>query len=162
MELKFDFEEITAGKVLNKQRLYLMEITLKNGTTFVKFGKSSGKDSVDRLMQITRSIYMKERQTPIIYKKKDREVYDVFTKETFLLNYFKEHQIDKSIKFDGSSESFNISLQLAMKLYDIALLHPTKPSGSNKTNQEEWKEYYSLLDEWTRLLPTPVSDTILN
>jgi hypothetical protein len=102
-------------------RLYLLWIQLKSGLKVVKFGKSSGSSSVDRMMQIQRDYFMKNRWTFICNLKRDRAVDNVFQYEHELHEFFKEYQFKPKIPFDGSTEIFIVNWDAAVDVYEYLL-----------------------------------------
>lgn len=104
-----------------KQRLYLMEITLPSGMVVCKVGKASGPSSTSRMMQLVESIYNKFRRTPMVYIKRDKEITDgkVFELETRLHQFFSEYRYESKQKFDGVTECFVVPLSDAVIAFDL-------------------------------------------
>lgn len=96
--------------VMNNNRLYVFKMKLMdtNGSYIYKIGKSSGKNSVDRMMQVIKSFHTKYRYTPYMSIKRDRPCADAFKFEAELHNHFKDNKyyFDKNI--DGKTEWFYI------------------------------------------------------
>ena len=103
------------------ERLYLFYIQFKSGLHVVKIGKSSGKDSLDRMMQIQRDYYQKYRYTFICKIKRDRVVDDVFKYEAELHRFFKDYQYEAKIPFDGSTECFVVNYEAALDVFEYLL-----------------------------------------
>jgi len=105
------------------RRLYILDITFKSGMKVIKIGVSSGKDSLDRMLQIQRDYYHKYRCTFICNIKRDRPVDKelVFKYETILHKFFSEYQYVPKIAFDGSTELFAIPVNAAVEVYEYLL-----------------------------------------
>ena len=99
-------------------RLYIFSIRFESGMEVVKIGKSSGKSSLDRMLQIQRDYFNKYRCTFICRIVRDRECEDVFKYETELHRFFEKYQYKAKIPFDGSTELFCISDLVAREAYD--------------------------------------------
>jgi len=102
-------------------RLYIFSIRFESGMEVVKIGKSSGKSSLDRMLQIQRDYFNKYRCTFICRIVRDRECDDVFSKESMLHRFFKEYQYKPHTAFDGSTELFVIGLDEAKMAYKAVL-----------------------------------------
>ena len=90
----------------------------------VKIGKSSGKNSVDRMMQIIKSYFKVNRCTFMCEIKRDRVVeQDVFKYETALHRFFDDYRYKAPIAFDGSTELFVVDRQAAVDVYEFVLEH---------------------------------------
>ena len=104
------------------ERLYLLDITFESGMKVVKIGKSSGKHSIDRMLQIQRDYFKKYRTTFLCRIKRDREVKkDVFKIEAELHRFFNDFRYTAKIPFDGSTELFAISVEGAIAAYEFVL-----------------------------------------
>lgn len=115
------FFKVNEGLVEN-QRLYLLDITFESGMKVVKIGKSSGRQSLDRMLQIQRDYYNKYRCTFICRIKRDREVLEgAFQKEAELHRFFKKFQYKPKVAFDGSTELFAIPIESAIEAYEWVL-----------------------------------------
>lgn len=115
---------LKVGKaVQQKQRLYLLEITMPSGLVVCKIGKASGPSSVARMMQIVESIYNTFRKTPMIYKKRDAEVDadKVFQFESCLHRFFKNYRYETKHKWSGCTEAFVIPLADATMAFDAVI-----------------------------------------
>lgn len=100
-------------------RLYLMEIWMDEfEQAVIKIGKASGKDSVERMLQIIRSYHKVYRKTPAVKIVRDREVTDVFKKETELHQYFSDKRANCEKSFSGSTEVFHIGKDEAIEKYE--------------------------------------------
>ena len=107
----------------SKGRLYLFHITFESGMQVVKIGKASGKDSVDRMMQIQRAYFKKNRCTFLCRIKRDRPVEDVFAYETALHHFFADYRYTAKTPFDGSTELFVVHPDAATDVYEYLLEH---------------------------------------
>ena len=104
------------------ERLYLLDITFESGMKVVKIGKSSGKHSIDRMLQIQRDYFKKYRTTFLCRIKRDREVKkDVFKIEAELHRFFSDFRYTAKIPFDGSTELFAIPIESAIEAYEWLL-----------------------------------------
>ena len=116
----FKLSDSVTGKQVD--RLYLFYIKLKSGLHVVKFGKSSGANSVDRMFQIQRDYFNKYRCTFFCYIKRDRAIEkDVFKYEAELHEFFREYQYKAKIPFDGCTEMFIINYEAALDVYEYLL-----------------------------------------
>lgn len=104
-------------------RVYIMKIIKfiddGNRLSLYKIGKSSGKNSVDRMLQLMRSHFMSYRYSPFITIKRDRATDDAFGIENKLHKKFKDckYYFDKPI--DGKEEYFVIDREdELLKFYD--------------------------------------------
>lgn len=104
-----------------QDRVYLLDITFASGMKCIKIGKSSGKSSLDRMLQIQRDYYNKYRVTFICNIKRDRPVDDAFKVETALHKFFQDYKYTPKIAFDGSTELFVISIEAAVEAYEYIL-----------------------------------------
>lgn len=112
------FKKFKINRDVKIERLYILEIWLDgNDFPIYKIGKSSGKSSKQRMLSIIGSYYDAYRVTPIIKIKRDREVTDVFTKETMLHKYYKKVQYKSKKRFSGNTELFHI--EDVEGLYDV-------------------------------------------
>ena len=102
-------------------RLYIFSIRFESGMEVVKIGKSSGKSSLDRMLQIQRDYFNKYRCTFICRIVRDRECEEAFKYETALHSFFKEYRYTPKTAFSGSTELFCISLDAAKEAYEYIL-----------------------------------------
>ena len=128
-----------------QDRVYLLDITFASGMKVVKIGKSSGKDSLDRMLQIQRDYYNKYRVTFICNIKRDRAVEDAFQVETALHKFFQDYKYTPKIAFDGSTELFNIHLEAAVEVYEHILENGVGSLEEYEYNPEVYKEEVDLL-----------------
>jgi hypothetical protein len=122
----------------NTSRLYMMEITMPLGIHLIKFGKSSGKSSKARVLQICSDIFDKYRTTPMIHLKRDRHIEDdkVFEYETTLHNFFKNYRYTFGKKWDGHTECYVIPLEDALQAYE-AVIEGNKPDFTYELIEHE-------------------------
>ena len=108
-------------------RVYIIKQHLheSNIKYIYKIGKSSGRNSVDRLMQLVRSYFMKYRYTPLYTLKRDRPAANAFEIETKLHQEFAEFKYYHDKPVDGKDEWFYVREDLLLKRYDELL--PLKP-----------------------------------
>ena len=104
-----------------QDRVYLLDITFASGMKCIKIGKSSGKSSLDRMLQIQRDYYNKYRTTFICNIKRDRPVDDAFRVESELHKFFQDYKYTPKIPFDGSTELFYIYPEAAVEALEYIL-----------------------------------------
>jgi len=104
-------------------RVYIIKCRLENNQGFIyKIGKSSGKNSVDRMMQLIRSFFMNYRYTPIFEIKRDRPCENAFAIETQLHQDFRSCKYYHDKKIDGANEWFYVPREdLLLQRYDELL-----------------------------------------
>ena len=100
----------------NVDRLYVMEIVVGE-TTVYKVGKASGHSSKQRMLQIIGSYFDVYRKTPVVSIIKDKEVTNVFEKETKCHHALAEWQFTPEKAFSGSTECFNVSKEKVLEVY---------------------------------------------
>ena len=100
-------------------RLYLIEMRDESGY-YIKCGKSSGVDSVGRLMSIIESYIVASNCTYSPYSKilRDVEVTDVFKRETEFHTIFKDRRHYPQYEFSGFTEVFAITAEEALEVFD--------------------------------------------
>ena len=104
-------------------RVYIMKILKfqEDGSrlTLYKIGKSSGKSSVDRMLQLMRSHFMQYRYSPFITIKRDRACENAFEIESTLHRQFKENRFFYDKPVEGKNEHFYIDREdVLLKAYD--------------------------------------------
>ena len=103
-------------------RVYIIKQKLYDTNEYIfKVGKSSGKSSIDRLMQLIRSHFMKYRYTPFATIKRDRATNNAFAIETQLHHEFKQYQYYHDKKVDGANEWFYIREDILLRRFDELL-----------------------------------------
>ena len=101
----------------NVDRLYVLEIMV--GDTLVyKVGKASGHSCKQRMLQIIGSYFDVYRVTPIIKVVKDKEVTNVFEKETKCHHTLAEWQFVPEKAFSGSTELFLVDKEKVLEVYN--------------------------------------------
>jgi len=110
-------------------RVYIIKQRLHddNINAIFKVGKSSGKNSVDRMMQLVRSYFMKYRYTPEFVLKRDRECQNAFAIETQLHQEFSQFRYYHDKAIDGKDEWFYMREDLLLRRYDELLPLKAKP-----------------------------------
>jgi hypothetical protein len=104
----------------NVDRLYILEIMI--GDTLVyKVGKASGHSCKQRMLQIIGSYFDVYRVTPIIKVVKDKEVSNVFEKETKCHHALAEWQYIPEKAFSGSTELFLVDKEKVLEVYKDVL-----------------------------------------
>lgn len=101
----------------NVDRLYVLEI-LVGETLVYKVGKASGHSSKQRMLQIIGSYFDVYRVTPVIKIVKDKEVKNVFEKETKCHHALAEWQFVPEKSFSGSTELFKIDKETVLEVYN--------------------------------------------
>lgn len=100
-------------------RLYLIEMKDDSGY-YIKCGKSSGKDSISRLMSIIESYVTASNCTMSPYSRilRDVEVTDVFKREKEFHEVFKDRRHFPQFEFSGFTEVFAITAEEALEVFD--------------------------------------------
>lgn len=105
-------------------RVYIFKAKLDGSTQnyIYKIGKSSGKSSIDRLLQVQRDHFMKYRYMFFASIKRDKPCENAFEIETKLHQQFKgmKYYFDK--KHDGFGEWFMCEEHELLKAYDELLI----------------------------------------
>lgn len=109
LKVKKDFE--------NVNRLYILEIQIGE-TVVYKVGKASGHSCKQRMLQIIGSYFDVYRVTPIIKVVKDKEVSNVFDKETKCHHALAEWQYTPDKAFSGSTEVFKVDKEKVLEVYN--------------------------------------------
>lgn len=123
-----------------QDRVYLLDITFANGMKCIKIGKSSGKSSLDRMLQIQRDYYNKYRVTFICNIKRDRPVDDAFRVESELHKFFQDYKYAPKVPFDGSTELFVISIEAAVEAYEHILENGVDSLEAYEYDPEVYRE----------------------
>ena len=112
------------GETLKPElRLYMLHIILPSGMELVKFGKSSGKSSKQRMLQICADIYeaYPERRTPSIKVIRDRKCNNPFELEAVFRNFFINYQYTTKASWAGSTECYAIPVEDGKDTYDLVI-----------------------------------------
>jgi hypothetical protein len=123
-----------------QDRVYLLDITFASGMKCIKIGKSSGKSSLDRMLQIQRDYYNKYRVTFICNIKRDRPVDDAFKVESELHKFFQDYKYTPKVPFDGSTELFCIPIEAATEVYEYILENGVDSLKEYKYDPEVYRE----------------------
>jgi hypothetical protein len=99
--------------------LYLVVFELE-GKSLVKIGVTS-RTIEERVSEILVSIFKKYREFPYCKPKRFRKTSNVYEKESKLHSYFKTLQYTPLKKFNGSTEFFDVPLDVAVKAYEDLL-----------------------------------------
>ncbi len=106
-------------------RVYIIKAKMHDTDTWIyKCGKSSGKSSVDRMLQLAKSFFTKYRYIPLMTVKRDRPAPNAFEIETTLHRRFKEFSYYHDKNVDGATEWFVCPEHELLRAYDELL--PTK------------------------------------
>lgn len=100
----------------NQGRVYCMKFKL-DGDVVYKIGKASGKSSIDRFMQVLRSIYLSYKVVPMSRLKRDRKSKDPYGDEKAIHNLLKIYSYEPSERFDGYSEFFKAEEEVILDAY---------------------------------------------
>ncbi len=86
-------------------------------------GKHNKRGSIDRLLEVQRSHFLKHRYTFFAGIIRDRPSEDAFAIETKLHQKFKDQQyyFSPTKKFDGCTEIFDVPEHVLLKAYDEML-----------------------------------------
>ena len=95
-----DLDQIKVG------RIYVMEFTLECGTILHKIGKSSGKSSKNRMLDIVDSFFNTYRYTPMVRIRLDMETITPLLVEKHIHRLLAEYSCGFEKKFNGSTEFF--------------------------------------------------------
>lgn len=102
--------------------VYVLDIRFEEEGHLTKIGiTSKARDPQFRWNQISNSIWKQYRYMPWIYPKRFKQTEDIHNKEKILLDYFSEYQKSPAKKVDGSTEMFQIDVQLVADIYDMLL-----------------------------------------
>ena len=96
--------------------IYLLIIKLE-GKKLVKIGITSRRLE-DRVCEILKSIYKRYRIFPYCKPKRFTKLANAYKKEQKLLEVFKNKAKRTDLIFNGSTECFEISEELALREYD--------------------------------------------
>jgi len=115
MNLAVDKEAIT-----KKGILYVLRISIE-GKELVKVGVTCRDKIEDRVCEILVSIWKKYRIFPELYVKRYRTVDNVYGNETKLHKELEEYRYKTLHRFSGSTEVFDVSLDLVVEAYERLL-----------------------------------------
>lgn len=109
--------------VINKDLLkgrgivYVLEIELDTGTV-VKIGMTNRSKVEDRVVEILTEMYKRYRYFPRCYVARFTTVDNPLDMEQKLHEYFKEYSIELEHSFGGSTEFFQVDVELVKEKYD--------------------------------------------
>lgn len=104
-----------------QKRVYILAIRFENGMECIKIGVSSGPSSLDRMLQIQRDYFNKNRTTFLCRIIRDRPTDNAYKIESTLHRFFKEYQYTPQTRFDGSTELFVCYKQAAIESLEYLL-----------------------------------------
>ena len=99
--------------------LYVVLFELE-GKSLVKIGVTS-RNIEDRVSKILTSIFKKYREFPYCRPKRFRRTGMAYEKEALLHKHFKEYSYKTQNKFSGSTEFFDVPLELVVTAYEELL-----------------------------------------
>lgn len=99
--------------------LYILYFELE-GKQLVKIGVTT-RTIEDRVSEILVSIFKKYREFPYCRPKRFKKTGNIYEKEALLHKYFKEYSFTTANKFSGSTEFFEVPLELAVEVYERLL-----------------------------------------
>ncbi len=105
-------------KIHKDRRVYLFKIEMPDTRDIVyKVGVASGKRSLDRFLQVLRSIHIHYNQIGRAKIKRDRKSKDPFVDEKKIHKLLSEYSYTPSEKFDGWTELFECDEETALAAY---------------------------------------------
>lgn len=107
--------------------LYLVYFRLDD-KDLVKIGITT-RTIEDRVSEILCSIFKKYREFPYCRPKRFKKTTDIFEKEATLHRYFEKYKYTPQNKFSGSTEFFEIPLNIAVEAYESLLEGTLNGSG---------------------------------
>ena len=111
-------------KVEEVNILYVVLFELE-GKSLVKIGVTS-RSIEDRVTEILSSIFKKYRLFPYCYPKRFRQTPMAYEKEAILHKHFAEYSYCTENKFSGSTEFFDVPLELVVDAYEELLNSESK------------------------------------
>jgi hypothetical protein len=99
--------------------LYLVHFKLDD-KDLVKIGVTT-RNIEDRVSEILVSIFKKYREFPYCRPKRFRKTSNVYEKEAILHEHFKDYNYIPKKKFGGSTEFFDIPLDMVVESYENLL-----------------------------------------
>lgn len=110
---------VTKNKPDEVNILYVVLFELE-GKSLVKIGVTS-RNIEDRVSEILVSIFKKYRMFPYARPKRFKKTEKAYEKEAVLHEYFKEYSYSPENKFSGSTEFFDVPLELVVSVYEELL-----------------------------------------
>lgn len=111
--------KVTKSKPDEVNILYVVLFELE-GKSLVKIGVTS-RSIEDRVSEILVSIFKKYREFPYCRPKRFRKTDKAYEKESILHEQFKEFNYVTENKFSGSTEFFDVPLELVVDAYEKLL-----------------------------------------
>ena len=103
---------------IKQGRVYLLKIEVPDTKDIVwKVGVASGKNSLDRFMQLMRSWYIHYRIIPRAKIKRDRKSKDSYSDEKKIHKLLRKYSYKPSERVDGHTELFKCSEEIALEMY---------------------------------------------
>lgn len=93
-------------KRTDKERVYVIKISLPDGTVVHKIGMTNTPRSSDRMMEILRSWFMAYRFVPYTELRLDMECHDAYKLEQYIHRILSKNQFIPDLKVDGGTEMF--------------------------------------------------------
>jgi hypothetical protein len=97
--------------------VYVLEITLDTGPV-VKIGMTNRDSVYDRVLEILLAMGKKYRYFPRCYVARFTKVDKPLEVEKELHEHFKEYSVELEHSFGGSTEFFNVPIELVKEKYD--------------------------------------------
>lgn len=119
----------------SKGIVYILEIELEE-KLIVKIGVTTRAKVEERVAEILISIWKKYRIFPRCYVKRYRHFDNPYAIETLLHNALKDKQYVTKHVFSGSTEMFDVPLELAVHLYEVLY-----NGGSKDEIEDELRRY---------------------
>ena len=88
-------------------RVYVLKVTLQDGTILHKVGMCKSARSIDRMMEILRSFFTTFRYVPNCELRKDKKVVVPLLVEQHMHKVLEDYSYTFDTKFDGSTEFFS-------------------------------------------------------
>lgn len=111
--------KVTKNKPDEVNILYVVVFELE-GKSLVKIGVTS-RNIEDRVTEILTGIFKKYREFPYCRPKRFRKTDKAYEKEAILHKQFAEYSYTPEHKFGGSTEFFDVSLELVVSAYEELL-----------------------------------------
>ena len=100
--------------------VYILQIEIED-KQLVKIGVTLDNKVENRITDILVSIWKRYRIFPKTYVKRYKKFDKPYEIETVLHKYFKDYKYETAHKFSGSTEIFNIELDIVVEAYEILL-----------------------------------------
>ena len=103
--------------VKDKGIVYVLELELED-VKLVKIGMTCRDKVEDRVVEILTECWKRYRYFPRCYVARYKKVNNPLGMEQDLHKYFDEYRYETEFRFGGSSEVFNLDVQLVKDAYD--------------------------------------------